>query len=61
MNFPDYENYTDEELAQSWNHLETCRLSPWVEAKMNKIEEVLKSRGVVAWNADGEITVRDER
>jgi hypothetical protein len=32
------EDYTDEELVRTWNYLETCRLSSWVEAKMDAIQ-----------------------
>ena len=55
-----YEDYTDEELCKEWNHLETCKLSPYVEEKMDYIEEfLLTHHGVIAWNHKGEITHRN--
>jgi hypothetical protein len=58
----DFEEYTDEELTKEWNRLETCKLSYYVEKKMDAIEKFLfDERGVIAWNQEGEITVRDER
>jgi hypothetical protein len=54
-----YEDYTDEELCKEWNHLETLKLSDWLETKMDYVESLLKSRGVIAWNYKGEITQRD--
>lgn len=54
-----YEDYTDEELCQSWNFLETQKLSDWVETKMDYIESLLSRRGVEAWNHKGEVTQRN--
>ena len=57
----DFEEWEDEELTREWNRLETCKLSPYVESKMDMIEKVLfKNRRVIAWNDKGEITMRDE-
>lgn len=55
----EFEEYTDEELVKSWNYLETLKLSSYVESKMDRIEEELKTRRVIAWNDKGEITHRD--
>lgn len=52
------EEYEDHELAARWNYLETCKLSGHVEKEMNLIDEILHDRGVMAWNAKGEITDR---
>lgn len=54
-----FEDWTDEELTQKWNYLETCRLSPYVETMMDDIEASLRYRRVIAWDADGNITHRD--
>lgn len=55
----EYEEYTDEELAKSWNYLETKPLSHYVAQKMDRIEAELKTRRVIAWNHKGEITQRE--
>jgi hypothetical protein len=41
MDEPEYKyaEWTDKELLRAWNHLETCRLTPYVERKMDEIEQ----------------------
>lgn len=60
--FKTYLSYTDKGLTKEWNRLETKKLTPDLELTMDWIEKYLyHDRGVIAWNGDGEITVRDER
>ena len=40
----DLQEYTDEELERSWKHLETCKGTEWVFAKMDALEEELGYR-----------------
>jgi hypothetical protein len=54
-----FEEWTDEELTQRWNYLETKPLSHYVSQTMDDIEASLSYRRVVAWDADGKITHRD--
>lgn len=56
-----YENYTDEELAKAWNHLQNCKWSEYVIYKMDLIEEILMvDRRVFSWDENGNITSRWE-
>ena len=56
---PDYPQYTDRELTDAWNYLETCRLSQSVEIKMDLIMSECSKRGIRAWNEKVEITLKD--
>ena len=54
MNDFDYSEYSDHELVNAWNYLETCILSDYVEKKMDAIMRECQSRKIISWNKNGE-------
>lgn len=56
----DYSGYTDEELPRAWNYLETQKLTPCVEKRMDEIMVECGIRGIVAWDKDGKIIDRSK-
>jgi len=55
--YEEYHSYSNEELCREWNRLETLKLTPEIESRMDYIFEYLSTdRKVCAWNANGEVT-----
>lgn len=53
-----YSTYKDLELTRAWNHLETCRLTPEVEKRMDAIMAECSRRDILVWDEHGNITAR---
>lgn len=60
MNDFDFSDYSDRELARKWNYLDSCKCKPtaYVEQKALALSHELSLRGVIAWDAAGNITER---
>lgn len=56
----DFSEWEDEALTREWNRLDGAEASAYNENKADAIEKECARRRIVAWDADGMVTQREE-